>query len=99
MEEIADRRFLVKKVWSSSCVPTRGTTTWKRQWGKQEYFNPRAHEGHDGLQLVDLAVGAISIHVPTRGTTHILDLLEIVQSISIHVPTRGTTAAIAARID
>ena len=39
-------------------------------FGILTYFNPRAHEGHDSpLPGKAAAPGAISIHVPTRGTT------------------------------
>ena len=34
------------------------------------YFNPRAHEGHDVSALTEVYQAAISIHVPTRGTTN-----------------------------
>ena len=33
-------------------------------------FNPRAHEGHDGDLVIPDGFAIISIHVPTRGTTH-----------------------------
>ena len=33
------------------------------------YFNPRAHEGHDYYTTATFTLQAISIHVPTRGTT------------------------------
>ena len=33
-------------------------------------FNPRAHEGHDGVFVCVLLILSISIHVPTRGTTY-----------------------------
>ena len=33
------------------------------------YFNPRAHEGHDHDEEDYIRIAAISIHVPTRGTT------------------------------
>ena len=32
-------------------------------------FNPRAHEGHDGIGYIFTKTASISIHVPTRGTT------------------------------
>ena len=34
------------------------------------YFNPRAHEGHDHSRRCRSRKCSISIHVPTRGTTH-----------------------------
>ena len=33
------------------------------------HFNPRAHEGHDARVMREFGTLAISIHVPTRGTT------------------------------
>ena len=39
----------------------------------------------------------ISIHVPARGTTKIINILEIINRISIHVPARGTTFKIHTR--
>ena len=42
---------------TSACIP--GTPD----------FNPRAHEGHDAIDSISSEDYAISIHVPTRGTT------------------------------
>ena len=53
-------------------------------------FNPRAHEGHDSFCHNCHSYVGISIHVPTRGTTHYVGCCRIL-GISIHVPTRGTT--------
>ena len=39
-----------------------------------------------------MSLGAISIHVPTRGTTRLRQSDVSCEQISIHVPTRGTTA-------
>ena len=59
------------------------------------YFNPRAHEGHDGTVASVAMSDCISIHVPTRGTTHQGEQKWIVYPISIHVPTRGTTCFVS----
>ena len=40
-----------KKVWYSSCVPTRGTTGDQKLHQEYQNFNPRAHEGHDNLEF------------------------------------------------
>ena len=50
-------------------VPTRGTTKIDTEVTKNDYFNPRAHEGHDTVEVRDGRLYVISIHVPTRGTT------------------------------
>ena len=56
------------------------------------YFNPRAHEGHDSHTSFTFILSLISIHVPTRGTTCYRDVTKCPErDISIHVPTRGTT--------
>ena len=56
----------------------------------EQYFNPRAHEGHDATPPSQYPQG-ISIHVPTRGTTQYIPAWHPGLHISIHVPTRGTT--------
>ena len=56
----------------------------------RDHFNPRAHEGHDPVRVSPQIPSWISIHVPTRGTTHCPCSL-CMHWISIHVPTRGTT--------
>ena len=58
-----------------------------------EYFNPRAHEGHDKVSWRRHTLLYISIHVPTRGTTPKEYAKWRSQGISIHVPTRGTTVS------
>ena len=50
-------------------VPTRGTTAAKKIRAYSDYFNPRAHEGHDRSGSPICIIDPISIHVPTRGTT------------------------------
>ena len=56
------------------------------------YFNPRSHEGSDGLVPVSSSViGFISIHAPTRGATRFICEQYAGLSISIHAPTRGAT--------
>ena len=56
-------------------------------------FNPRPHEGDDLCTLEFDPSMLISIHVPTRGTTGITEIVGTISDISIHVPTRGTTLA------
>ena len=55
-------------------------------------FNPRSHEGNDGVDLEGDVAGGISIHVPTKGTTENVTTAITAVSISIHVPTKGTTS-------
>ena len=40
-----------------------------RQLRDPEYFNPRSHEGSDGIFADLYAKKVISIHAPTRGAT------------------------------
>ena len=54
-------------------------------------FNPRSHEGNDLTQDKISSLTAVSIHVPTRGTTGRPQEGKILTAVSIHVPTRGTT--------
>ena len=59
------------------------------------YFNPRTHEGYDELNSTENHNKAISIHVPTKGTTSKSLMLCGRLDISIHVPTKGTTAILS----
>ena len=38
------------------------------------HFNPRAHEGHDARLAIFSEADGISIHVPTRGTTIMINM-------------------------
>ena len=60
--------------------------------GSWSSFNPRSHEGNDwaGCTILTLEC-AVSIHVPTRGTTSYRISGSHSAGVSIHVPTRGTT--------
>ena len=59
-------------------VPTRGTTCQQRdEDDKTINFNPRSHEGNDGIRHNEPCRLGISIHVPTRGTTVSFLLLSV----------------------
>ena len=72
-------------------VPTRGTTYIVPRGRRQKDFNPRAHEGHDFMEILQLLQiynfnpRAHEGHDPNTPTNNIYG------KISIHVPTRGTT--------
>ena len=62
-------------------------------------FNPRSHEGNDGVSEADHSfLYSVSIHVPTRGTTLFFDFEFTWYAVSIHVPTRGTTTCNAPNV-
>ena len=62
-----------------------------RQLRDPEYFNPRSHEGSDGIFADLYAKKVISIHAPTRGATKRAAEYARGKPISIHAPTRGAT--------
>ena len=56
-------------IFQSTCP--RGARRYRSSSTRRDlYFNPRAHEGHDKNQENHICLMSISIHVPTRGTTH-----------------------------
>ena len=63
----------------------------KRVLQKIMNFNPRPRKGNDTHRYHSSFFYLISIHVPARGTTHILPCNILDRIISIHVPARGTT--------
>ena len=67
----------------------------KRVLQKIMNFNPRPRKGNDTHRYHSRFFYLISIHVPARGTTHILPCNILDRIISIHVPARGTTANIS----
>ena len=73
-------------------VPTRGTTCWPNTLRTgSKYFNPRAHEGHDGR--LSLSRHSPAYFNPRAHEGHDTTTYRITpcSDISIHVPTRGTT--------
>ena len=58
---------------------------------KIRYFNPRSHEGSDGVRSSVRIHFEISIHAPTRGATNLRRSAGLYKEISIHAPTRGAT--------
>ena len=60
-------------------APTRGATGYMlRQLRDPEYFNPRSHEGSDGIFADLYAKKVISIHAPTRGATRYCFCIKLV---------------------
>ena len=56
-----------------------------------EFFNLRSRKGNAPFVPGNVKLIAISIHVPSRGTTDFEQLLNYDLIVSIHVPSRGTT--------
>ena len=54
-------------------------------------FNPRSRVGNDADLSVLRLADAISIHVPSWGTTVMSNIFAVLFDISIHVPSWGTT--------
>ena len=81
------------KEFQSTC-PRGARHHWDEPRALTNNFNPRAHEGHDKCVMQGPLAPAISIHVPTRGTTNKIEPVTPTPVISIHVPTRGTTRAL-----
>ena len=80
----------VRTAYISIHVPTRGTTPRMSASSKIQYFNPRAHEGHDVFFASQYIYSLFQSTCP-RGARlyHALGFHNA--DISIHVPTRGTT--------
>ena len=65
-------------IYISIHVPTRGTTVITKNDRITSWdFNPRSHEGNDGIRHNEPCRLGISIHVPTRGTTVSFLLLSV----------------------
>ena len=54
-------------------------------------FIPHTHEGCDFTIRVYHKVLVVSIHTPTKGVTHRIDITVFVLIVSIHTPTKGVT--------
>ena len=75
-----------------STLPREERRSFRLNYFRQRYFNPRSHERSDlcaGLSLY--LCTRISIHAPTRGATVTRCELLQIYYISIHAPTRGAT--------
>ena len=82
-----------------STLPREERRSFRLNYFRQRYFNPRSHERSDlcaGLSLY--LCTRISIHAPTRGATKSVDSGDMMSEISIHAPTRGATFVAHIRI-
>ena len=77
----------------SILAPTRGATAEGNGGSRRPtHFNPRSHEGSDGVSVGYRVDSWISILAPTRGATLVAYRNAIRNLISILAPTRGATA-------
>ena len=67
-----DEELEMVNFWFQSTCPRRARLTTKRWRTRQRSFNPRAHEGHDKELNTTLKRQRVSIHVPTKGTTTVV---------------------------
>ena len=74
-----------------STLPRRERRIQEHYSTDTDYFNPRSHEGSDGLPFVLVIVPSISIHAPTKGATLPFQMCRCISKISIHAPTKGAT--------
>ena len=77
-------------------VPTRGTTVVCALGRRGNYFNPRAHVGHDMHPKTQRFCPSFQSTCPRGARRPVYCNGRYLLAISIHVPTRGTTSVCAA---